>query len=182
MTDQAIGTIGLLQTGGTIEKTYDAWGGTLGLSGSVLNDMLAGLELGGTEVVCYPLMAKDSLDLTPEDHALIASTALDMAQQYQGVVVLHGTDRLAVTGELIHARCGGRPPSPIVLTGAMRPWILRTSDAKQNLTEALLAVQLLSSGVHVCMHNSVLPFPGVVKDTENLRFVRNTQVRQEIDA
>jgi L-asparaginase len=64
----------------------------------------------------------------------------------------------------------------------MRPWILRTSDARQNLTEALLAAQLLSSGVYVCMHNTVLAFPGVVKDTINLRFIRSAEVQQEIDS
>lgn len=182
MTDHGIRSIGLLQSGGTIEKTYDAWGGALGLSHSVLDDMLAELELDRINLHRMRLMAKDSLDLTPDDHALIASTALDMAGRYDGVVVLHGTDRLVVTGELLHAQCGGRPASPIVLTGAMRPWILRTSDAKQNLTEALLAVQLLPPGVYVCMHNTVLTFPGVAKDTEALRFVRSIDIRQEIDA
>jgi hypothetical protein len=42
----------------------------------------------------------------------------------------------------------------------------------QNLTEALLAVQLLEPGVYVAMHNTVLRFPGVVKDRERGRFVR----------
>ena len=57
-----------------------------------------------------------------------------------------------------------RPASPIVLTGAMRPYELRSTDALQNLTEALLAVQVLPPGVYVAMHNHVLQFPGVIKD------------------
>ncbi|MCH2136732.1 MAG: asparaginase [Phycisphaerales bacterium] len=174
--------IALVQTGGTIEKTYNAWGGTLANAGSVLEDMLNGLQLEGVQVQLHPLLAKDSLDLTPGDHDLIVKRALELAGDHDGVVVLHGTDRLSVTGEQLHTACGGAPEAPIVLTGAMRPWILRTSDALQNLTEALLAVQLLPRGVHVCMHNRVLTFPGVVKDTAHLRFVSADETQEELDA
>jgi L-asparaginase len=180
--ERMVRKIALLQTGGTIEKTYDEWGGTLGNSHGVLDEMLEGLVLEGIEIERHPLLAKDSLDLTQADVVLIASTALALADACDGVVVLHGTDRLSRTGEHLHEACGGCPGSPIVLTGAMRPWILRTSDAKQNLTEALLAVQLLPPGVHVCMHGRVLSFPGVVKDRERLRFVRREELKQEREA
>ena len=66
----------------------------------------------------------------------------------------------------------GAPASPIVFTGAMRPWELRSTDALQNLTEALLAVQLVPAGVYVAMHNQVLQFPGVVKDLARRTFVK----------
>ena len=175
-------TIALVQTGGTIEKTYDEWGGTLDNRYGVLDEMLDGLVLNDLHVERHPLLAKDSLELTEADVKLISSTALELAHTCDGVVVLHGTDRLAVTGEYMHEACGGCPASPIVLTGAMRPWILRTSDAKQNLTEALVAVQLLPPGVHVSMHGRVLRFPGVVKDETRLQFVRRQDCEQENDA
>jgi L-asparaginase len=63
---------------------------------------------------------------------------------------------------------------PVVLIGAMRPYAMRTTDALQNLTEALMAVQLLAPGVYVVMHNTVLAFPGVVKDPQRGTFVRKT--------
>ena len=53
----------------------------------------------------------------------------------------------------------------------MRPWELRRTDALQNLTEALMAVQLVQPGVYAVMHNQVLRFPGVVKDTVRGSFV-----------
>ncbi|MHC4991134.1 MAG: asparaginase domain-containing protein, partial [Planctomycetota bacterium] len=62
-----------------------------------------------------------------------------------------------------------------VLTGAMRPYQLRNTDATQNLTEALLAVQLLLPAVYVVMHNHVLAFPGVVKDAQRGTFVRASE-------
>jgi L-asparaginase len=109
--------------------------------------------------------------MSPEDHTLIAETSGQLAAEHDGVVVVHGTDRLAVSGERI-VELIGMPATPIVLTGAMRPWELRSSDALQNLTEALLAVQLVRPGVYVAMHNQVLQFPGVIKDTVRRTFVK----------
>jgi len=64
------------------------------------------------------------------------------------------------------------PRRPVVLTGAMRPYELRRTDAVQNLTEALLAVQVVPPGVYVAIHNQVLAFPGVRKDYERMTFTR----------
>lgn len=152
----------LVSTGGTIEKTYDAFSGILANQVSVLDVMLASLELRGIVVERVALMNKDSLDMTESDHDLIAETAHRAAAGGDGVVVVHGTDRLAVSGERVLSR--GVPGAPVVFTGAMRPYELRTTDALQNLTEALVAVQLLAPGVYVAMHNRVLAFPGVEKD------------------
>lgn len=164
-------SIALISTGGTIEKTYDELRGVLSNQLSVLDIMLASLELRGVSIHRVQLMNKDSLDMSPEDHTLIAQTAGRLAAEHAGVVVVHGTDRLAVSGERI-VELIGTPPAPIVFTGAMRPWELRSSDALQNLTEALLAVQLVAPGVYVAMHNQVLQFPGVVKDPERRTFVK----------
>ena len=163
--------IALISTGGTIEKTYDELSGVLANHVSVLDVMLVSLELRGIEVQRVLLMNKDSLDMTPEDHTLIAETAGRLAREMAGVVVVHGTDRLAVSGHRV-VELVGTPLSPIVFTGAMRPYELRSTDALQNLTEALLAVQLCAPGVYVAMHNQVLQFPGVIKDKVLGTFVK----------
>jgi L-asparaginase len=67
--------IALISTGGTIEKTYDELQGVLSNKVSVLDVMLATLELRGVEIVRIPLMNKDSLEMTAQDHDLIARTA-----------------------------------------------------------------------------------------------------------
>jgi L-asparaginase len=164
--------IALISTGGTIEKTYDELSGVLANQVSVLDVMLASLELRGVEIQRVSLMNKDSLDMTADDHTLIADTAGRMAKQNAGVVVVHGTDRLAQSGDRV-VELVGTPPSPIVFTGAMRPYELRSTDALQNLTEALLAVQILAPGVYVAMHNQVLQFPGVKKDRAAGTFVKD---------
>ena len=164
--------IALISTGGTIEKTYDELSGVLANHVSVLDVMLVSLELRGVDVQRVQLMNKDSLEMSADDHTLIAETAARMAQALAGVVVVHGTDRLANSGERV-VEMVGTPASPIVFTGAMRPYELRSTDALQNLTEALLAVQLLAPGVYVSMHNQVLQFPGVRKDKDRGTFVKD---------
>jgi L-asparaginase len=166
--------IALISTGGTIEKTFDELTGVLANRVSVLDVMLGMLVLEGVNITRIPLMNKDSLEMSPEDHVLIARTAREQSERHEGVVIVHGTDRLARTGEVMVTELAavGGPAVPMVLTGAMRPWVMRTTDALQNLTEALLAVQVMPPGVYVAMHNKVLKFPGVVKDTAAGTFVR----------
>ena len=167
-------SVALISTGGTIEKTYDALSGVLHNQVSVLDIMLASLELRSVQVHRIHLMNKDSLEMTDADHNLIAETAHWAAKVHQGVVIVHGTDRLEVSGERILDI--GSPQVPVILTGAMRPYELRSTDALQNLTEALLAVQLVEPGVYGAMHNRVLKFPGVVKDRQ-----RGTLVHPEAE-
>lgn len=157
--------IALISTGGTIEKTYDELSGVLNNEVSVLDVMLSQLDLLGVEIERLRLMNKDSLEMNEQDHALIAATAVRASQTHDGVIIVHGTDRLTHTGDTILSLAES-VSSPVVLTGAMRPYALRNTDAMQNLTEALIAVQLCGPGVYVAMHNKVLAFPGVVKDRD----------------
>lgn len=162
--------IAILSTGGTIEKTYNESDGLLANQRSVLEIMLAGLVLHGVHIDRVPVMNVDSLVMSQVDHERIARVAAAYTESHEGIIITHGTDRLQFTGEVLVEQLGPAPRVPIVLTGAMRPYELRTTDALQNLTEALLAVQLVAPGVYVAMHNQVLRFPGVVKDHERMTF------------
>ena len=165
----------LISTGGTIEKTYDELQGVLQNEVSNLDVLLASLRLEGVELIRVPLMNKDSLELSDADHTLIAETVGSMAAGHDGVVLVHGTDRLAITGERI-VEVLGTPRVPVVLTGAMRPFVMRNTDAAQNMTEALLAVQICEPGVYAALHNRLLRFPGVIKDRARMTFVRAAEL------
>ena len=54
----------------------------------------------------------------------------------------------------------------------MRPYEMKHTDAVQNVTEALLSVQILPPGVYLAMHNQVLAFPGVQKAVDQGTFVK----------
>ena len=169
--------IALISTGGTIEKTYDPLSGVLVNELSVLDVMLASFEMHQTVITRVPLMNKDSSRMVDEDHDRIAKTAHAMAQAHDGVIVVHGTDRLQHTGDAIVKL--GKPEVPVVLTGAMRPYIMRNTDAVQNLIEALCAARLADPGVYAAFHGRLLTFPGVVKDFERGRFVYKDELLKE---
>ena len=162
----------ILTTGGTIDKTYDEFQGSLRNSHTVLDVILDGLRIPDLFVRHVEVMHKDSLDMTEEDRETIAKAVCDAAPTADAIVILHGTDTLADTGELLFQQCSDLE-IPIILTGAMRPYEFRDTDATQNVTEALLASRLLEGGVYVAMHNRVLKFPGVIKDRQALTFIRN---------
>lgn len=172
--------IELITTGGTIEKIYDEAAQQLVNRGSIVQRMLRRLRLEDARVHVRELLSKDSLHMTDDDRALIVRAVKSAMELSNGVVVLHGTDTLCVTGEALHrAFVGGGggtgvrpgPPVPIVLTGAMRPYEMKRSDALQNLTEAIFACSIIPAGVYVAAHGRVLKFPGVTKDSARGTFV-----------
>jgi L-asparaginase len=162
----------ILTTGGTIDKTYDEFQGSLRNVHTILDFILGSLRIPDLFIRHVEVMHKDSLDMTEEDRRIIGKAVCDAAPASEGIVILHGTDTLADTGEFLDKECGDLG-IPVVLTGAMRPYEFRDTDAVQNVTEALLAARLLDGGVYVAMHNRVLKFPGVKKDRQARTFVRN---------
>jgi L-asparaginase len=145
--------------------------------------MLQRLRLEDVSVNVIELMSKDSLHMTDDDRARVidalraagVGSAQPSARVCDGVVILHGTDTLTITGEAI---CRSLPDIGvhIVLTGAMRPYEMKRSDALQNLTEAIFAAGLLSeskiTGVFCVAHGRALRFPGIRKDRDRGTFVK----------
>lgn len=176
--------ITLVTTGGTIEKTYDESTGELSNRGSIVRHMLHRLRLEETSINVIELMSKDSLLMTDADRARITQIVRAIAaptsetgaasmiggEEAGPVVVLHGTDTLEMTGEALHHAIPD-PSAPIILTGAIRPYAMKRSDALQNLTESIFAAGVLSPGVYAISHGRALKFPGVVKDRQRLTFM-----------
>lgn len=170
--------ITLISTGGTIEKTYDEHAGTLSNRASIVQEMLRLLRIEDTTINTLQLMQKDSLDLTETDRKRIAG-AVDLLTgtreeptDCSGIIILHGTDTLCETGEFLHEHIKD-PTIPIILTGAMRPFEMKRSDALQNLNEAIFATGTLEPGIWVVAHGRAFQFPGPIKDRERGTFVQS---------
>lgn len=168
----------LITTGGTVEKTYDESTGELVNRRSIVRRMLRRIRLEDTTIGIVELMSKDSLLMTAEDRERVLDAVRSAIgpgfgqPRTDGIVVLHGTDTLAKTGE--HLLAGlGEARVPIVLTGAIRPYEMSRSDALQNLTEAIFATGVMPPGVYCAFHGRVLAFPGVVKDAARRTFVKS---------
>ena len=159
----------LLTTGGTIDKTYNEHKGLLDNFVTVLDRILMGLRLPDVQIQHIQVMNKDSLFMDDSDREQILSSTRQAQELSDAILITHGTDTLEKTGDYLYRHlkvC----KVPIVLTGAMRPYEFRDTDAVQNVTESLLATRILAPGIYVVMHNRVLQFPGVFKNKEKLVF------------
>jgi len=163
--------ITVITTGGTIAKTFNEAEGSLSNDHPVVESIIAALRLPDLKVSYRNVLSKDSLQMTDDDRRKILGAVQEAIADSDAIVIGHGTDTLSITGELLHRELNPAP-IPIVLTGAMRPYVFRDSDALQNMTEAMLACRMVPAGVYVAMHNRILKFPGVVKDREALTFVK----------
>lgn len=178
-TGKQVRRVAMISTGGTIEKTYDERSGTLENRHSIVQRMLARLRLEDVQVNTIQLLSKDSLYITDDDRARILSMvrvllggAGDPSEGgTDAVVLLHGTDTLEITGDLLAKELQDLA-IPVVLTGAMRPYEMKRSDALQNINEAIFATGVLEPGVWFVGHGKALRFPGVTKDRDRGTFVK----------
>lgn len=160
----------IITTGGTIEKTYDEFEGTLENRGtSMKNRILSKLRLPYTNIHVHPLLSKDSLYMDDNDRALICKTIEEEAKKEAPIVVIHGTDTMAQTAEYCFNRIKNLSV-PVVFTGAMIPMGFEDTDATQNVTEALLAAKLLPAGFYISFHNQIFEVPHVQKNKEKRTF------------
>lgn len=160
----------IFTTGGTIEKSYNEFDGSLENRHSRLrNRLLSKLRLPHTEVELHELMAKDSLNMVEKDRQEIAKAIEDSFRKKAPIVVLHGTDTMENSAEFCFDHCE-KPPVPVVFTGAMKPMGFEDSDAAQNFTEAMAVCQVLEPGFYVSFHNRVFSVPRVRKNKKRRTF------------
>ncbi|AEH25396.1 asparaginase [Pyrococcus yayanosii] len=143
----------ILGMGGTIASVPSEEGYESSLSVEEIL-RLAGLELKW-EVEARDLLNIDSTLIQPEDWVLLAETVFEAFEEFDGVVITHGTDTLAYTASMLSFMVRN-PPVPIVLTGAMRPITEPGSDAPRNLWTALRFAIEGVPGVYVAFMDKVM--------------------------
>jgi L-asparaginase len=165
-----IATVRILTTGGTIEKSYCEEEGTLKNRASIIREGLIGsLRLPYTRLELESVMNKDSLEMDDSDREQIASAVARTARSGEPIVVLHGTDTMSLSADYCYHKLGV-PDVAVVFTGAMKPMGFIDSDARQNVTEALLAARLLKPGFYIAFHNRVFDVPGTRKNRDTGTF------------
>ena len=165
----------ILTTGGTIDKTYNEHEGSLLNDRTMIEEILEHLRLPDLSIKYVHVLNKDSLYMTEEDRNLILDAVQKSIPKTNAIIIIHGTDTLSITGEYLFKSLYNLK-IPIILTGAMRPYEFRDSDAPQNVTEALFAARVTGPGIWLVMHNRLLSFPGVVKDRNKLTFIRKEEL------
>ena len=156
-------TIRIITTGGTFDKLYDAVKGELIFSESQL------LRILNQSRVTLPihldnLLAVDSLVMTEEQRETIVHNA--MLSHEKMVIIIHGTDTMVKTAQLLESSLPQDDPHVFVFTGAMIPYALENSDAVFNLGCAISAVQMLPGGVYITMGGRIYDADHVRKNKD----------------
>lgn len=150
----------VIYTGGTIGmKPSSDSGGSLAPAAGYLPQMMSGLpELDPSlnphaptfDLIEYdPLL--DSSDMTPAAWVKIAADIERRYHDYDGFVVLHGTDTLAYTSSALSFFVENTR-KPIVVTGAQLPFGMPRSDARNNIVTALqVAATMPAELAQVCV-------------------------------
>ncbi len=155
-------------TGGTIDKVHDPRSEGLAFSPDGATHIPEMLRIGRCDFpVTDVVMLKDSLYFEDGDRAEIADAVRRAPED--AVVVTHGTGTMGNTARYLEGQALGKT---IVLTGAMRPFSLYASDGEFNLGGAVVAAQLLETGVWGVMNGRVFPARDLNKNTEHGRFDR----------
>ena len=126
----------LVATGGTIASKEEGNGLSPALSGEELTRFVPEVaDLATLDV--KQAMNIDSTNMRPCDWLRVARTIVESYDDYDGFVVLHGTDTMAYTAAALSYLIQ-HSPKPIVLTGSQRPMASAFTDAKLNLYQSVL--------------------------------------------
>ena len=144
----------ILTTGGTIACTAGACGYVPTLTAEKILAFVP--DPPDAVLSVRAILSKDSSNITPCDWQLIARTIKDLHKEFDGIVVLHGTDTMAYSAAAVEFMTLG-VPIPVIFTGAQRPIGLPDSDGAGNLCDALHAACCeLLRGVFVVFDGVIL--------------------------
>ena len=153
----------ILYTGGTIGMTPTPQGlqPSRQIVATALQPYTGSLKL--TWHICDPLI--DSSALAPTDWANWLALLHTAIAQHDAILILHGTDTLAYTANLL-ALALNPQGKPIILTGSQQPYGAAHSDAPANLHTALTAIQRPDvHGVLLAFNGKLIPPIGSSKTT-----------------
>ena len=160
----------IIVTGGTLDKVHDMKNESLGFSPDGASHIPEMLQVGR----CYfptieRVLLKDSLDFTDEDRLAI----LDVCSKANetALVVTHGTGTMGQTARYLDDHFKDHlAGKTLVLTGAMRPFSLSSSDGEFNLGAAITAAQILEPGVYGAMNGRIFSADKLNKNLDTGRF------------
>ena len=136
----------LIFTGGTISMSEDPVTGALRpVNFETIQNSVPELYKMGIRIQGIPLLPLvDSSDISPDTWERIALTIQDNYSQFDGFVVLHGTDTMSYSASALGFMLDGLT-KPVIFTGSQLPIGMLRTDAKENL---ITAVEIASAKVN----------------------------------
>ncbi len=145
----------IIYTGGTIGMKRSK-NGYVPIEGYLLNAIFSIDDMHRNDAPAWDLVEMspllDSSDITVNEWNKIAEVVYKHYREYDGFVILHGTDTMAYTASALSFILDGLD-KPVVLTGSQIPLSEIRSDGRENLVTSLL---IAAEGVarEVCLYFS----------------------------
>lgn len=131
----------VLLTGGTMAMKSNEDGMLEPVAGYLADRMRSMPEIRDAKMPAYEVVEYsqllDSADMCPSDWSTIAKDLGDAHDQYDGFVVILGTDTMAYCASALSFMLENLA-KPVVLTGSMIPFAKAYSDARRNLVMSLI--------------------------------------------
>lgn len=143
----------LLTTGGTIASRQTAEGLAPGLNGTDLSHYLGGLP-DNYDLTVRDILHLDSSNIQPEEWQFIARHVYEARNDFDGIVIAHGTDTMAYTASVLSFMVLGIS-IPVVLTGAQLPIDHPLTDGLDNLRTAFAMASSGHPGVFLAFDRKV---------------------------
>jgi L-asparaginase len=146
----------LLATGGTIASAKRGRDGPLApafSAGELLSFVPQIRSL--CEASAKDIIYMDSSNIQPEEWQLIARETFAALEEYDGVLITHGTDTLSYTASMLSFMLRGLD-KPVIVTGAQLPINDLMSDARRNLESGFAAALSGVPGVYVLFDNQII--------------------------
>ncbi|MEP0942795.1 MAG: asparaginase domain-containing protein [Rhizobiaceae bacterium] len=161
--------VAIFMTGGTIAKSYDPKTAQLYNFELMVKLLVDELRTDDLQLTFFDLMHKDSLEIGADERHYIVEQVGAAVRRYDAIIITHGTDKLPDTAQDLYDAIDS-PAVPVIFTGSMVPYTIMGSDARQNMTEALLAIRLVPAGIYIVFHNRILTVPDIRKNHETMTF------------
>ncbi|NPA48116.1 MAG: asparaginase [Thermococci archaeon] len=142
----------IIGTGGTIasKMTEVGYKSQLGVD-EILE--ATGIDREGIDTI--DLMNMDSTLIQPQDWVTMARAVYEHREDYDGIVITHGTDTLAYTSSMLSFMLRNID-LPVVLTGSMLPASEPNSDAPRNLRAAIRFAKEGVPGIFIAFMDKIM--------------------------
>lgn len=167
---QAKGNVLLIYTGGTFGMMRNTVGSLVPFDFSNMVDHLPTIKNLSLNIDVIEFEKPiDSANINPDHWQLMAELIESNYQDFDGFVILHGTDTMAFSASALSFMLEGLS-KPVILTGAQLPISEPRSDARENLITAIEIAAAKENG------KPIVPEVAIFFDYELLRGNRSKKV------
>lgn len=144
----------ILATGGTIASDATENGLAPELTAA---DIVSGSlhNLPDCQIDCRDILALDSSNIQPEEWQVIAREVAASWENYDGIVITHGTDTMGYTASALSYMLRNIP-IPVVFTGSQLPFVHPLTDATDNIRCAVAMAMSGKPGVFLAFDRRVM--------------------------